>query len=50
MPWDPSSLSSRVGPSGELLGNFPQASTHLGLISAAIALDHALRARRPKIT
>ena len=25
--------------SGELLGNFPQAFSHLGLIQAAIALD-----------
>ncbi|CAA9426886.1 MAG: Glucoamylase [uncultured Rubrobacteraceae bacterium] len=34
--------SEEVGPSGELLGNFPQAFTHLSLISAAFNLDRAL--------
>jgi GH15 family glucan-1,4-alpha-glucosidase len=38
--------SEQVGSSGEALGNFPQAFTHLGLISAAFNLDRALSGAR----
>jgi GH15 family glucan-1,4-alpha-glucosidase len=34
--------SEEVGPLGEAYGNFPQAFTHLALISACHALDQAL--------
>ncbi len=37
--------AEETGPSGEALGNFPQAFTHLGLISAAFNLDRALEQR-----
>lgn len=35
-----------IGQLGETLGNFPQAFTHLSLISAAYNLDHALNSAR----
>jgi GH15 family glucan-1,4-alpha-glucosidase len=38
--------AEETGPSGEALGNFPQAFTHLGLISAAYNLDRTLDGRR----
>ena len=34
--------SEETGPSGEALGNFPQAFTHLSFITAALHLDEAL--------
>ncbi len=38
--------SEMLGPHGEHLGNFPQAFTHLGLISAAFDLDRRLDRQR----
>ncbi len=38
-------FAEEIGQSGEALGNFPQAFTHLALISAATNLDRALAGR-----
>ena len=38
-------FAEEIGQTGEQLGNFPQAFTHLSLINAAINLDHQLDRR-----
>jgi GH15 family glucan-1,4-alpha-glucosidase len=35
-------FAEEIGPTGEQLGNFPQAFSHLSLINAAINLDFQL--------
>jgi GH15 family glucan-1,4-alpha-glucosidase len=37
--------SEEIGPNGEALGNFPQAFTHISIISAAFNLDRRLSQR-----
>ncbi len=39
-------FAEEIGASGEALGNFPQAFTHLGLISAAVNLNRLLEGSR----
>jgi GH15 family glucan-1,4-alpha-glucosidase len=41
--------AEEIGPTGQAMGNFPQAFTHLGLINAAFALDRALATRPPSM-
>ncbi len=40
-------FAEQIGQAGEALGNFPQAFTHLALISAATNLDRALSGEPP---
>lgn len=39
-------FAEAVGPTGEQFGNFPQAFTHLALITAALSLDERMDAGR----
>ena len=43
-------FSEEIALSGEQIGNFPQAFTHLALIDAAITLDEAIDRGRPPLT
>lgn len=42
-------FAEEIGRSGQMLGNYPQAFTHLGLINAVITLDKALNRGQPKV-
>jgi GH15 family glucan-1,4-alpha-glucosidase len=41
--------AEQTGPRGEALGNFPQAFTHLALISSAFNLDRTLSAGKARV-
>ncbi len=43
-------FAEELGPSGEQLGNFPQAFTHLALVAAAMALDEQLDTAAERMT
>ncbi|MBR7828493.1 glycoside hydrolase family 15 protein [Actinospica sp. MGRD01-02] len=43
-------FAEEIGPSGEQLGNFPQAFTHLALVAAALALDEELDRSEQRFT
>ena len=40
--------SEEISPTGELIGNFPQAFSHFSLISAAYNLDRAIDKKEPQ--
>jgi GH15 family glucan-1,4-alpha-glucosidase len=42
--------AEEISPTGEALGNFPQAFTHLSLITACFHLDRALNAREARVS
>ena len=43
-------FAEEICPAGEALANFPQAFTHLALISAAFKLDRALSGELPEVS